>query len=182
MITIKDERAQSTMLTAGKRLAEVFVEIETYICPGITTFELDEIIDTLLVARKLVSQSKGYMGYRHASCISINDEVVHGVPVKNKVLKNGDLVKIDICAAWNGYCADMARCFFVGGREAGSSAARHLVDVAYSALDCGIEYACEGKQLGDISAAIQQEVEKHGFGVVRSFAGHGIGRSMHEDP
>jgi methionyl aminopeptidase len=128
----------------------------------------------------LVSQTKGYKGYKHVCCISINDEVVHGVPDAKKILREGDLVKVDVCAALDGYCADMTRCFFVGA--SGSDEARRLVDTAYAALDKGIEKAVSGNRLSDISAAIQQEVERQGFGVVRIFAGHGIGKRMHEEP
>ena len=104
---------------------------------------------------------------------------MHGVPTKNKLLAPGDVVKVDICASWKGYCGDMARTFFV---VHSTPAARKLVEVAQSALDKGIAQALVGNRLGDISAAIQAEVEKHGFGVVRDFAGHGIGKQLHEDP
>lgn len=180
MITIKDKQARAKMLTAGQLLAEVFAEVTPCIVQGMSTLDIDTKIAQSLTAKKLVSQSKGYKGYRHVSCISVNEEVVHGVPQSQKIIREGDLVKVDVCAAFDGYCADMARCFFVGGYV--DSNARRLVDVAYSALDKGIDKAVPGARLGDISAAIQHEVEKHGFGVVREFAGHGIGRSMHEDP
>jgi methionyl aminopeptidase len=179
MITIKDKRARQKMATAGMLLAQVFSELEPYITAGATTLELDKIIAQLLHYKKLISQSKGYKGYQHVSCISVNDEVVHGIPSASKRLNPGDLVKVDVCAAWEGYCADMARCFFV---EKALAEAQRLVDVAYRALDRGIEQAQPGKRLGDISAAIQTEVERAGFGVVRDFAGHGIGKRMHEDP
>jgi len=127
----------------------------------------------------MVSQSKGYMGYKHASCISLNDEVVHGVPSSKRLLKDGDLVKVDVCASLDGYCADMARMFVVGKP---SQQVSHFINVARQALDKGIAQAKAGNRLSDISAAIQAEVEKHGFSVVRDFAGHGIGKTMHEDP
>ena len=121
----------------------------------------------------------GYRGYKHVSCISVNDVVVHGVPAASVILKDGDLVKVDICASHDGYCADMARAFFIGKPK---PEAEKLVAVAESALKKGIEKARAGNRLGDISAAIQAEVEKNGFGVVRDFARHGIGKQMHEDP
>ncbi len=168
------------MAVAGQMLAEIFVKIENHIREGVTTLELDALIDSMLSRVNLVSQSKGYMGYRHVSCISVNDEVVHGVPHEKKRLARGDLLKIDICAAYDGYCADMARCFFV--ESASKPEAEKLVEVAAKALDKGIEKAVPGNRLGDISAAIQREVESAGFGVVRDFAGHGIGKRMHEEP
>ncbi len=119
------------------------------------------------------------MGYAHVSCISVNEVVVHGIPSKCIILKSGDLVKVDVCASWSGYCADMARSYFIGTPD---KKALQLVEVAKRALDKGIAQAKPGNRIGDISAAIQKEVEKHGFGVVRDFAGHGIGKQMHEDP
>ena len=179
MITIKDALAIQKMHTAGQLLAEIMRDIQPLVQPNVTTLDLDAWIESQLLKKKLVSQTQGYVGYKHVSCISVNDEVVHGVPCAKKILKEGDLVKIDICAAWQGYCADLARCFFVGTVK---PAAEKLVTVAQLALEKGIEQAKPGNRLSDISAAIQQEVEKHKFGVVRDFAGHGIGAKMHEAP
>lgn len=180
MISIKGKRAVDAMAMAGKLLAHIFVDMEQIIVPGISTADLDAWIATQLDRNRLVSQTKGYKGYKHVCCISVNDEVVHGVPDAQKILREGDLVKVDVCAALDGYCADMTRCFFVG--NAGSDEAQRLVRAAYAALDKGIEKAVPGNRLSDISAAIQQEVERQGFGVVRIFAGHGIGKRMHEEP
>jgi methionyl aminopeptidase len=178
MITIKNKQAIRKMYTAGQLLVEIFDKIDPLIQPGVSTQELDAWITRQLVEKGLTSECKGYAGYQHVSCISLNDEVVHGIP-SQQVLAAGDLVKIDVCASWKGYCADLARCFFVGE---GSEKMKQLVAVAQSSLDKGIEQARSGNHLSDISAAVQQEVEKHGFGVVRDFAGHGIGKKMHEAP
>lgn len=167
------------MAAAGRNLAELFEELPRQIQPGVSTLALDAWIESELRKRDMVSQSKGYYSYKHVSCISVNDEVVHGVPRADCVIAEGDLVKVDVCAALKGYCADMARCFFVG---TSSEKARQLVAVAYESLERGIEQAVAGNHLTDISAAIQKEVEGHGYGVVRDFAGHGIGQRMHEDP
>ena len=180
MIIIKDKDAQKKMMTAGRLLNLVFLELGERVVPGVTTFELDSLIDKGLAEKNLVSQSKGYRGYRYASCISLNDEVVHGVPHVDRVLREGDLVKIDICASWTGYCADKTQCFFAG--RAPNESAKKLVDAALEALDNGIACAIVGNYLGDVSAVIQQTVEKRGFGVIRDFAGNGIGKSMHEEP
>lgn len=179
MITVKNKASILKMEEAGKLLAQICENIVSLIKPGISTLELDNWIADQLKNNNLVSKTKGYMGYQHSSCISINDEVVHGVPTKHKTLQTGDLVKIDICASYKGYCADMARSFFVGQVDSNLS---KLVEVAQRALNKGIEKARAGNRLSDISAAIQQEIELHGFGVVRDFAGHGIGKAMHEDP
>lgn len=179
MIHIKDKLSIQKMAKAGSLLSEILASVEQLIKPGVSTAEVDAWIESQLKAKGLVSSVKGYMGYRHVSCISVNDVVVHGVPRADCFLKLGDLVKIDVCASWEGYCADMARSFFVGQP---SEISQKLVDVARMALKKGIDQARVGNRLSDISAAIQEEVEKHGFGVVRDFAGHGIGKNMHEAP
>ena len=179
MIYIKNKLSIQTMAHAGELLLTILDLVQHKIVPGISTVEIDMWIESQLQENNLISCTKGYMGYQHVSCIAINDEVVHGVPRLTSILKTGDLVKIDVCASWNGYCADMARSFFVGEP---SEEAKKLVEVAKQALNKGIEKACVGNRLSDISAAIQTEVEKYGFGVVRDFAGHGIGKNMHEDP
>lgn len=179
MSSHKSVFAINSMKTAGKLLAEIFSLVPEQIVAGVSTATIDAWIASELKKRTMISQSLGYHGYRHVSCISVNDVIVHGVPSDQVVLKRGDLIKVDVCASWGGYCADMARCFFV---EQADSAAQQLVDVACASLDKGIEQAIVGKRIGDISAAIQHEVERHGFGVVRDFAGHGIGKRMHEDP
>lgn len=179
MITIKNKISIAKMEKAGILLQEIFDAIAPFIKQGASTLSIDSKIAELLKEKKMVSKTLGYHGYGHVSCISLNDEVVHGVPRADKVLKDGDLVKVDICASFDGYCADMARAFFVGKA---SDQAVKLVAVADAALQKGIEKARAGNRLGDISFAIQQEVERHGYGVVRDFAGHGIGKNMHEDP
>lgn len=179
MITIKNKIAISKMETAGRLLSKILHDVSELIKPGISTLEIDSWIAAKLSENELQSKAKGYRGYRHVSCISVNEEVVHGVPKAEKKLNLGDLVKIDVCASYKGYCADMARCFFVGE---GSHEAKKLVATAQFALDAGISQAIPGNRLGDISAAIQKEVENQGYGVVRDFAGHGIGKQMHEEP
>lgn len=179
MITIKNKSSLRKMAEAGKQLALICREIETRVQPGVSTLALDTWIDQEFTKRGLKSKTKGFKGYRHASCISVNDEVVHGVPTADKILKDGDMVTVDICASWEGYCADMARTYFVG--EVPESV-RNFVAVAQVALNKGIAQAREGNRLSDISAAIQTEVERHGYGVVRDFAGHGIGKQLHEEP
>lgn len=180
MITLKNKSSILKMEEAGRLLVEVFETLSRIVEPGISTLEIDSWIAQELKKRDLCSKTKGYMGYQHVSCISVNDEVVHGVPKVTKKLALGDLVKVDICASFKGYCADAARSFFVGAPA--DVRMQKLVDVVQSALDKGIAKAVAGNRLSDISAAIQEEVEQHGFGVVRDFAGHGIGKSMHEDP
>jgi methionyl aminopeptidase len=179
MIKIKNKQAINKMRIAGRLLSSVMHEIAEHIKPGITTFELNEKVEEKMKKVGLHPECKGYRGYKYATCISVNDVIVHGVPSREVVLKNGDLVKIDVVGSHKKYCADMARCFFVGQ---GSSNAIKLVKVAQKALDKAIEHAVVGNYVSDISSCIQREVEKEGFSVIRDFAGHGIGRDMHEDP
>ena len=179
MITIKNKLAIQKMETAGAFLSDIFLQLPDVLRPGISTREVDAWIEGQLAHANMVSKTKGYHGYKHASCISVNDEVVHGVPSEKKILSEGDLVKVDICASWNGYCADAARTFYVGQAP---DAIKHFVATAQQALDAGIAQMIPGNRLSDISAAIQHVVESNGYGVVRDFAGHGIGKQMHEDP
>ena len=180
MIVIKNKSALLKMETAGKLLAEIVTSLAPLIKPGVTSLEIDNYVAKRLQESNLVSAMKGYMGYKYVTCISVNDVVVHGIPSNKMILRNGDIVKVDVAASWKGYCADMARVFFVGDQV--SDQAYKLARVAQDALNKGIDQACVGKTLGDISHAIQSEVERHGFAVVRDFTGHGIGKRMHEDP
>jgi len=179
MIETKDKNSIEKMTKAGELLASIFDSLSTQVVPGATTADLDAWIARELQRCGMQSETKGYMGYAHVSCMSVNDEVVHGVPSAGRALHAGDLVSVDICASWSGYCADAARTFFVGQA---SCRTKQFVAVAQHALDAGIEQARPGNRLSDISAAIQRIVEKSGYGVVRDFAGHGIGRRMHEEP
>ncbi|MBN2267060.1 MAG: type I methionyl aminopeptidase [Candidatus Babeliaceae bacterium] len=192
MITIKNEKEISHIRSTGSRLAEIFEEVSERLAPGITTLEIDSWIEDRLDGLKLVPCSKGYCGYQHSSCVSINHELVHGVPSSQKRLQLGDLVKIDVCAACslNGWCADMARSYIVGLLGAvdertqtdSFASAVHLAQVAWMSLQRGVEQMVPGRRLGDVSNAIQREIESAGYGVVRDFCGHGIGRKMHEEP
>ncbi len=181
MIVVKNKSAVMKMEVAGRALASMFKEIHELLVSGTSTAVIDEWISRQLQLRGLVSRTKGYMGYKHVSCISLNDEVVHGVPSDRRVIRVGDLIKIDVCAAWKGYCADMARCFIVGGQERHQGLSK-MITTAEEALFAGVRSARVAGRLGDISAAIQAVVERDGFGIVRDFAGHGIGKSMHEEP
>lgn len=179
MISIKNRQGLQKMVTAGKRLAPLFQLLYDYIKPGITTADIDQFIDQYLLKHGMRSCTKGYMGYKHASCISINDEIVHGVPSTTTYIKVNDLVKVDVCASYDDYCADMARPFYIGTPPV---EIQNFINVAENALNKAIRQAIPGNRLTDISAAVQKEVESHGYGVVRDFAGHGIGKKMHEDP
>ena len=179
MIKIKNKQAVAAMRTAGQRLARIVADAGAMVAPGVTTADLDAYIEKALRTAGLQPVCKGYAGYRHASCISVNDAVVHGVPSATKVLQDGDCVSIDVVGSYKGYCADMARTFMVGSA---SVVAAKLAEVAQKSLDAGLAIVKPGVHLSDVSATIQNVVEAAGFGVLRDFVGHGIGRSLHEDP
>lgn len=179
MISIKNRQGLQKMVTAGKRLAPVFQLLYDYIKPGITTADIDQFIEQYLEKHGMKSCCKGYLGYRHVSCISLNDEIVHGIPSETNRINENDLIKVDVCASYDGYCADMARPYYMG---IPSIEVQRFINVAQSSLDKAIKQAIPGNRLSDISAAVQKEVESNGYGIVRDFAGHGIGKKMHEDP
>lgn len=178
-IIIKNKISIDRMRTAGKLLAEVMNEVFDFIKEGISTLELDAVIEKKMRIKGLNPECKGYGTYKHSSCISVNDVVVHGVPSKEIILKSGDFVKVDVVGSYKGYCADMARGFFIGSV---SPVAEKLARVAQRALDDALAKIVPGVLLSEISASIQKTVEDAGFGVIRDFAGHGIGKSMHEAP
>ncbi len=179
MITIKNKASIQKMEEAGARLSEILYEVSSLVIEGNSTMFINNWIEQQLKKHDLVSRMKGYMGYGYVSCISVNTQVVHGVPSDHCILQRNDFLTIDVCASFKGYCADMARMFFVGQMPADIQA---LARVAEASLYAGIAQARVGNRLGDISFAIQQEIDKAGYGIVKDFAGHGIGRSMHEDP
>ena len=187
MVTIKSQKEIKLMEEVCKIVANFYVELEKEIKPGISTLELDTRAEKIMKELGGIPAQKGYdpgirnvPPYRHATCISVNDEVIHGIPVKNKIIKDGDLVSVDTVILKNGFNGDAARTFVVGGKT--SKEAQRLVDVTKQAFFEGIKYAKPGNRVGDISHAIGEFVEKNGYSVVREFEGHGIGRQMHEEP
>jgi methionyl aminopeptidase len=186
VITIKSKREIELMKDACKIVANVYKELEEKIKPGMSTWELDKIAEDIMIKHGGIPAEKGYPSgirgvpdYPAATCISVNDEVIHGVPSKNKIIKEGDIVSVDTVALKNGFHGDAARTFIVGKT---SKEAERLVQVTKQAFFEGIKYAKKGNRVGDISHAIGEYVNSQGFSVVREFQGHGIGREMHEDP
>jgi len=176
---IKNKVAIERMRAAGELLAGIIEEIRSSVAIGSSTLEIDSLIEAKMRAACLKPECIGYGGYKHATCISLNDVIVHGIPSKEIVLKSGDFVKIDVVGSYKGYCADISRYFFIGDV---SPVVRKLAQVAQNALDEAIKKIVPGVRISDISACIQQEVEQEGFNVIREFTGHGIGKSMHEQP
>lgn len=178
MIILKSEREINYLRDAGRIVAETHVEVKKAVKPGVTTLDLDRIAEEYIKSRGAIPAFKGYHGFTGNICSSINEEVVHGIPGLRK-LKTGDNISIDIGAVINGYNGDAAITVPVGEVDA---EVQKLLDVTEESLYKGIEQAVIGNRLSDISHAVQSHVEQYGFGVVRDYVGHGIGRSMHEDP
>ena len=186
MVTIKSKREIELMKEACKVVALTYEKLEKEIKPGMTTFEIDQLAEKTMRSLGAVPAEKGYdSGIRGVPkfpasiCISINDEVIHGIPSKNRIIKDGDVVSIDTVALKDGFNGDAARTFIVGKA---SKEAQRLVDVTKQAFFEGIKFAKPGYRIGDISHAIGEYVRSQGYSVVREFQGHGIGREMHEDP
>ena len=178
MIIIKNNKEIDLMRSAGKIVAETLLLIEEKVRPGITTAELDRIAEEFITKHGARPSFKGLYGFPASLCISVNEQVVHGIP-GGYVLKDGDIVSVDCGANINGFHGDAARTFGVGNI---TKEAEKLINVTRESFFKGIEYAKVGNRLTDISHEIQNCVEAAGFSVVRDFVGHGIGRVVHEDP
>lgn len=177
-IIIKSEQEIAVMRQAGRIVALTLEALARAIRPGMQTAELDAIAEQEIRSRKGIPSFKGYRGFPASICVSINDEVVHGIP-GGRVVKEGDIVSLDVGAIFEGFQGDAALTVPVGKV---SQQARALLDATEGALKAGIAAAREKRRLGDVSAAIQRYVEASGFSVVREYVGHGIGRDMHEEP
>jgi methionyl aminopeptidase len=176
---IKNRKELDGMYFAGERLAKVFSRLSFPFIINKTTKEIDSFIHSVLDELGMVSCTYGYKGFKGYSCISLNNQLVHGLPSSNKTISEFDLVKIDICASYNGFCADAARpyAFFDA-----NSLFKKMYTCAQLSLDKGIGACTPSHCINDIAYEIEKEILSHGFSVVVDFAGHGIGRNMHEDP
>lgn len=179
MIVLKTGRELKVMREACRISAEALKLAGSAVEPGVTTAELDKIAEKYILSQGAVPNFKNYNGYPATACISINNEVIHGIPSKKRVIKAGDIVSIDLGAKFEGYHGDNAATFACGDI---SAQAKRLMDTTRESLYEGIAAAVSGGRLGDIGAAIQQYVEQRGYSVVRQFVGHGIGTQLHEAP
>ena len=166
------------MRRAGRLAATILDELVAHIVPGVTTGEIDAIVNRMTLDAGAIPATLGYRGYTRSCCTSINHVVCHGIPGE-KALKDGDIVNVDVTPLLDGWHGDTSRMFLVGDV---ALKARKLVDVTYECLMLGLEQAKPGNRLGDISHAIQSHAEKHRYGVVRDFCGHGVGRLFHDSP
>jgi len=177
-IRIKDANEVDILRKAGKILSSIVIELQSTLRSGITTKDIDLKAQELIHRHQVASAFKGYRGFPGVTCISVNEGVVHGVPGQ-RVVKDGDIISVDIGIIYQGYYSDTAITVPIGNVP---PEIRRLLDVARASLFLGIEQARAGNRLSDISFAVQSFVEMHGFSVVRDFVGHGIGRALHEDP
>jgi len=186
LVSIKNNKEIEKMREACRIANLAQKAVEAAIKPGISTYELDKIAEKTMRENGAIPAEKGYPSgvkgvpaFPGSICASINDVVIHGIPSKREILKDGDIISVDLVAYKDGFNGDCARTYFVGNV---SKEAKRLVDITKQSFFEGIKYAKKGNRVGDISHAIGDFVEKHGYSVVREFQGHGIGESMHEDP
>lgn len=185
MIFLKTKAEIETMRTANRIVAEILAELRQRVRPGVTTAELDRLAGEMIVQHEAETAFKGYT-IRNGSvpfpahvCISLNHEIVHGIPSPQRVIKDGDVVSLDFGVVYGGFYGDAAVSFGVGEID---DRVRRLIETTAASLQAGIDQACVGNRLGDVSAAVQSHVERAGYSVVREFVGHGVGRKLHEDP
>lgn len=178
MIILKTRREIEIMRKAGRLVAQSHELVRKHIKPGVTTKELDLLVEDFLRSQNAIPTFKGYNGFPFAICASVNEEVVHGFPSERK-LQNGDIVSVDIGATFEGYVGDSAKTFIVGEAD---EEKKHLVEATRQSFYEGIKFAKTSYRLSDISHAIQEYAESQGLSVVRDYVGHGIGKKMHESP
>ena len=178
-VTIKSEHEIELMREAGRILAIVHEELHKYLAPGLSTLDIDRRGTEIIRDFGCIPSFLNYEGYPASICVSVNNEVVHGIPKADRFIKEGDIVSLDAGVIYKGYQSDAARTWAVGEV---TPEAQRLIDVTRQSFYEGIAYAKAGNHLYDISKAVQFYVEKNGFSVVRDLVGHGIGKEMHEDP
>ena len=178
-VSIKSEREIELMRESGRILSIVHTELAKMIKPGISTLDIDKRCYEVIRDFNCIPSFLNYQGYPASVCVSVNDEVVHGIPNKNRILKDGDIVSLDAGVIYKGYHSDAARTVAVGEV---SAEWKRLMDVTKQSFFEGIKYAKPGYRIGDISGAIQDYAESFGYSLVRELVGHGVGRELHEDP
>ena len=182
MIARRTQPELEKMRRSGQVVHEVLHRVQAAVRPGASTRDLEEIADATIRELGATSAFRGYHGFPCVLCVSVNEQVIHGIPSRKRTLQPGEIVSLDCGVVVNGYYADHAVTVVVGGAELAPVPARKLMEVTEGALAAGIEQARVGRHLGDISQAVQQFAESAGFSVVREFVGHGIGTHLHEDP
>lgn len=179
MIVIKSKREIELMREPCKVTAELLKDLEEFVEPGLSTKDISDFAEKRIESHGMQPTFKGYGGFPAAACVSVNEEVIHGIPSASRILKEGDIVSIDVGATWKGYNSDAARTYAVGKI---SDEDQQLIDVTRQSFFEGVKYAMEGYRIGDIGHAVQQYAESFGMGVIRDYTGHGTGSRLHEDP
>lgn len=179
MIIIKSPREIDLMREPCKVTAEILHKLKEFIEPGKTTQDINDFIAKIINEHNMTPTFLGYNGFPGAACVSVNEEIVHGIPSASRKLRDGDIVSVDMGATYQGYCSDAARTYPVGNI---SAEARELIEVTEESFWQGVKYAMPGYRIHDIGHAIQEYAESHGFGIIRDYLGHGTGKFLHEDP
>ena len=179
MIIIKSDSEIDLMRESGKVTGYILKELENVIKPGLSTADVNHFVEKTIRDAGMIPTFLGYGGFPASACVSVNEEVVHGIPDKKRILKEGDIVSVDVGSTYKGYVSDAARTYAVGEI---SEEARHLIDATRDSFFAGLEFCKVGCRLSDISHAIQASAEGEGFSVIRDYVGHGVGQQMHEDP
>ncbi|MBA2530339.1 MAG: type I methionyl aminopeptidase [Euzebyales bacterium] len=182
MIVRKSPAEVEVMARAGRIVAQLHEALREAVRPGVCTQRLDEIAEREIRSRGAVPSFKGYRGFPASLCTSVNHQIVHGIPARDVVLREGDLIKLDAGAIYGGYHGDSAVTWIVGGEDTVAPEVRDLVERTHAGLWAGLAAAAPGGRLSDISAAVEAHAAPHRYGVVKEYVGHGIGRSLHEDP
>ncbi len=179
MVTIKSDNEVQLMREAGQILAKVHKELKEIIKPGISTLDIDRVCEKLIRKYNCIPSFKGYQGFPASACVSVNEEVVHGIPSSDRILKEGDIVSIDTGVIWKGWQSDAARTYAVGKI---SGEHQDLIDRTRESFFAGIKAAVAGNHVGDIGKAVEEYINQFGYGIVEALVGHGIGQAMHEEP
>ena len=179
MVIRKSPREIALMKEAGRVVGLVFKNLQEAIKPGMSTLDIDAIVEKTMLDNNCTPAEKGYYGYPASACVSVNDTLIHGIPSNKIILREGDIVSVDIVANYKGYMADACRTYKVGTI---TDRAARLVKVTKDAFFEALKFVHPGAYIGDVSAAVQHYVESHGYNVSRDYTGHGIGTEMHEDP
>ena len=179
MIIIKSDSEIDLMRESGKVTGYILKELENVIKPGLSTADVNHFVEKTIRDAGMIPTFLGYGGFPASACVSVNEEVVHGIPDKKKILREGDIVSVDVGSTYKGYVSDAARTYPVGKV---SEEAQHLIDATRNSFFAGLEFCKVGCRLSDISHAIQCSAEAEGFSVIRDYVGHGVGQQMHEDP
>ncbi|MBR0457049.1 MAG: type I methionyl aminopeptidase [Firmicutes bacterium] len=179
MIIIKSDSEIELMRESGKVTGYILKELENLVKPGLSTADINHFVEKTIRGAGMIPTFLGYGGFPASACVSVNEEVVHGIPDKKRILREGDIVSVDVGSTYKGYVSDAARTYAVGKV---SEEAQHLIDATRDSFFAGLEFCKVGCRLSDISHAIQCSAEGEGFSVIRDYVGHGVGQQMHEDP